>query len=577
MERREKANNPKRKVLMTALALVLVCAMVIGIVAVVGAGNVGRDNEVSGDLWADLDQEVCLISTKEDLLRWAKNPNGEEYKNKVIALGADITFNAGKSAADWASAAPAEKWFPVASFNGTFDGRGFTVSGLYAVTGGNSGFFADLTKGAVVRNLSIKNSYFKGTGCVAALAGGFRSCTVTNVYSDAIVECANHGGGILGYQSADGDQKSTAYMSSCWFDGSLTMTGSYGSGILGNQSHNYAVITDCLNTGSVTADYFAGGISVAVYEGALTASRCLNLGELLQTKDSSLGYALTSTVGSNSKAADGPVQYVNCYGKASVSDVEIPDVRQNSVVDGEVIALADNFTAEDVKGLSGYWKMEGSTPVPAYFASPSATEIPSEPVTEFAPTVSVENAAGVVTGTVQVQVKLKSNPGISDLKLKLTYDSSILTLVGVENGLVLNGASLPNSYDNPYGLQWSTDADSTLEGVLATLTFKVADVAAGQKAVIGVSYAEANNAAGEAVTLKSADGTVETLALQKGDLNRDNVIDANDVTLLLKYLAGEGGLDIVVSSADVDSDMDVDQKDADLLAAYVAGQSVTLG
>ncbi|MCR5485185.1 MAG: hypothetical protein K6F09_06290 [Clostridiales bacterium] len=93
--------------------------------------------------------------------------------------------------------------------------------------------------------------------------------------------------------------------------------------------------------------------------------------------------------------------------------------------------------------------------------------------------VSVGSVKGDPGETVEVDVVLSDNPGLTSLGLDVAYDTSKLELVGVSDGGVLNGYGSSSSYDgNKYKLYWSDDLaekDNTSTGKIATLKFKVLD------------------------------------------------------------------------------------------------------
>ena len=95
-----------------------------------------------------------------------------------------------------------------AIFKGHFDGNFKTVSGLYlsSSAGATEGFFTQLDAPAVVKNLTIKDAYFKNNGAVGGLAGVVASagnaggtvdisgCRVENIFIES-----SGGAGAAGY------------------------------------------------------------------------------------------------------------------------------------------------------------------------------------------------------------------------------------------------------------------------------------------------------------------------------------------------------------------------------------------
>jgi hypothetical protein len=114
------------------------------------------------------------------------------------------------------------------SFQGTFDGQGHTISGIYLDTSLNTewrDFYQGLfgyANGGSINNVGVINSYISGNAYVGGIAGRVDSETVTN----------------------------------CWNSGEIIS--SYGSG--GIVGRNYGNVTNCYNTGTIKANTNAGGI-----------------------------------------------------------------------------------------------------------------------------------------------------------------------------------------------------------------------------------------------------------------------------------------------------------------------------
>lgn len=322
------------------------------------------------------ESDVYLIQTKAELLAWASNVNASQYQGKVIRLGADITLATG-DAQDWFNGknlpAQADRWTPIASFAGTFDGDGHTISGLcVSLTTEDVGFFKRLENGAVVKNLYITNSFFGTTNNNAgSIAGRSYSASFENIYSDAYLKSKTSAGGIVGTLPEGASPKVSVTLKSCWFDGYTETSGRYSGGMIGHQYHNYATITDCLNTGIITCGTtHAAGISPGVYEGWLIAENCVNLGTTTQNFKSSpeLGQAITYTIGSSNAPADDWVVLRNCFGLEGKSKMNPEDVRMNSLVDGEVEPITQANMKSKLSALGSGWNLDGEIPVPAYFA-----------------------------------------------------------------------------------------------------------------------------------------------------------------------------------------------------------------
>ena len=112
------------------------------------------------------------------------------------------------------------------------------------------------------------------------------------------------------------------------------------------------------------------------------------------------------------------------------------------------------------------------------------------------PTVSLSYAQTQPGDTFTVDVELISNPGIINLALNVEYDTSVFTLEKVtDTGLFSGAVHSPNYSNYPYYLTWNNDtalSDITVNGVIATLSFRVADNAQPGSYSIKLSYDNAN-------------------------------------------------------------------------------------
>lgn len=205
--------------------------------------------------WYDETKESYVISDAKDLWGLAMIASGGiDFKNKEIKVSENISVNTG-DATTWATTAPEDTWIPIKGFAGTFNGQGHSISGLYKKGGTKLGLFGDTTKDAVVKNLVVENSYFAnlsstgnvGIGGVAGQGGG----TFDTIYVDIIMEANGlRVGGIIGYIGVKGTD-----IRNCWYAGTINMRqkGSCAGGIAG-QIYYDTIITNCLNSGSITGE-----------------------------------------------------------------------------------------------------------------------------------------------------------------------------------------------------------------------------------------------------------------------------------------------------------------------------------
>jgi hypothetical protein len=238
------------------------------------------------------DTEYILYNAAQ-LYGFSQVSQSNNFSGKTVKLGGNILVNVGV-ASTWDETAPDHVWTPIGQFAGTFNGQGYTISGLYVKNAAaNTGFFSDATATSTIKNLRLENSYFESTmasglaflGSVAGLTAG----NIDTVYSSATVVCgaAMESGGITGRMYATG----ASGIKNCWFDGSVTTDGQYSGGIVGRIAMGTKTLQNCLNTGTVTSNYavtdavaWVGGLCGAIQNGGadptVTISDCLNVGKV---------------------------------------------------------------------------------------------------------------------------------------------------------------------------------------------------------------------------------------------------------------------------------------------------------
>jgi len=109
------------------------------------------------------------------------------------------------------------------------------------------------------------------------------------------------------------------------------------------------------------------------------------------------------------------------------------------------------------------------------------------------PTIALEYVEAQKGDEVSVQVFIENNPGIWGMDIKISYDKTALTLVGVENGGFFQESEWTKGIIDAdvYVLSYECNDFADIEtpsGLLATLTFKVSDTADKGEYTIDASY-----------------------------------------------------------------------------------------
>lgn len=185
------------------------------------------------------------------------------------------------------------EWAPIGTNNpyytGTFDGANHTVSGLSVTQApDDSGFFAGLGDGCVVKNLKVEGTVSTTKQYAGGIAGFAQKVTISNCSFAGSVSSTNGRGrvaGIVGGATSD----------SVNFDGcanKASVSGRNAGGILGfsNQACSF---TNCYNAGAITSTLRAGGIAGQTGKSGVDSyfASCFNVGEISETAENHAGIA----------------------------------------------------------------------------------------------------------------------------------------------------------------------------------------------------------------------------------------------------------------------------------------------
>ncbi|MDO5149967.1 MAG: GLUG motif-containing protein [Oscillospiraceae bacterium] len=170
-------------------------------------------------------------------------------------------------------------WTPIGnelnSYTGTFDGQGFTVSGLYvnntdSNTGKYVGLFGRVASGGKVSKVGVVDSYFNAYRFVGGVCGYNIGGNITECYNKGTVNGNDtYTGGVCG-----GNNSGT--IQNCYNEGSVTGKDERTGGVCGNNEK--ATIINCYNTGKVVGNISgSGGVCGNNYTDG-TIQNCYNIG-----------------------------------------------------------------------------------------------------------------------------------------------------------------------------------------------------------------------------------------------------------------------------------------------------------
>ena len=194
--------------------------------------------------------------------------------------------------------------------------------------------------------------------------------------------------------------------------------------------------------------------------------------------------------------------------------------------------------------------------------------------------IVVDSKQCLVGKEVKVNVSLKDNPGITSLKLLVTYDESLLTLENVEYNSAMGGQTMmPGKLSSPFNLTWLNPLENNeYNGVFATLTFKVKEEAIkGYIGNITITYDpdDIYNIDEENINCNITNGQITAITCVPGDINNDGSVNNKDFTRFFQYIAG---WNVIVNEEALDTNGDgkVNNKDVTRLFQYIAGWPVEI-
>lgn len=357
---------------------------------------------------------ICHIRNAEELYLFARMVNRGNSTAKAMLMN-DIVVNENVLDADGnLNSGDFKTWTPIGngsynyynSFSGTFDGQGYTISGLYCGDGYQGIGLFGFTGSAVIKNVKIVDSYFKGDSYVGGIVGCNRTgsdttfvtdCSFTGilnsqdnvggicgrVYSNCKMKITNcnvyghinasvlysYSGGVCGYVNAEtiisncnvfANINSPSYvggicgyvydyktiLANCSFNGTISATSSaseHVGGIVGHQNAPETTISGCTVSGTVKSSYYYVGGIVGTISKYTTISQCSVSGATI----------------SGSQKVGGIVGYVNFSSTVSECSVSDNVTISGSLEVGGIVGCIFNSPA-NVSNCSVNAKISGS-------------------------------------------------------------------------------------------------------------------------------------------------------------------------------------------------------------------------
>ena len=345
------------------------------------------DGSVSDSIEGEGTEEApYLIGSAADLAYFAAQVNGgKDYEGEYVKVTADINLS---------NVAVAPIGNTDALFKGTFDGDGFTVSGLNISSDSDKGIgFFGAAHMATIKNINVKGNVIC-TGrivAVAGLLGKANNVTLYNCSFDGTVTCGNtltsNGAGgwainDMNYLSASGlvceVNGGTVTIDKCYVAGTIIGFGRGGS-LVGSVNGDYtANITNSYSTADITVEdngytynYRAGGGLIGFLNtGTINMDSCYYYGTGLEARSSGMGGAIISHF------AGGTFNCTNTYYNSDKNAAEYANYEYGTgateaeFADGTVLALLNGDAEEPVFEQGEFY--------PVFAAVQPATYVPGD-------------------------------------------------------------------------------------------------------------------------------------------------------------------------------------------------------
>lgn len=307
---------------------------------------------------------------------YASRGGGKQKLDANAILTANIIVNAGVLDANknLVSKSDLTEWEPIGArwspYTGTFDGQGYTISGLYFNNPHSSyvGLFGCIGANGKISNVGVLDSYFQ----FSTLGGG-----VCGVNYGTVRDCRNTGsvrgfgsiGGVCGFNEKGG------IIENSFNEGTVSVsgTGDNVQNVGGVSGNNNGTIKSCYNTASVSGQVSVGG--VCGFNSVGTITNCFNEGTVsgqnIVGGVCGNGCGVTTTNCFNKGTVRGQIHvggvcgYDYYYDGALTNCYYLSDTATGGINGKDVSGTAEGKSIEQFKSGEVAWLLNGSTSAPA--------------------------------------------------------------------------------------------------------------------------------------------------------------------------------------------------------------------
>lgn len=500
---------------------------------------------VSGYKYSDA--QYTELSTPEDILE-LMNADGPFTGKYVLKCDIDLSKYTGELTQRPIGLEVAT------AFKGTFEGNGYTISGIDITYEGKAGFFG-YGINATVRNLNLRGSVNSTSAYTALMFGVVNgSVQIDNSSVAGEVNGADSTGGIVGFALLNSGSDNFLRISGSTNYASIKTANAKAGGIVGYVQHQKAgattVISDCINRGDITSSmsgqaYAAGIVGLArncnnnkdVFGDGLSIIGCSNFGNITATA----GQRIAGIIPAVLDDKESECRVSNC---ANFGRIYAEGKGENTRTDvGGVVAVAINLNVDACVNYG--W---------------------------------VEVGSGKICASVVGRLYNYSNYAPAEIRNCYDLSGQGLEVVGDPDGMVCDNYKLtycktftqnihlPEKYQGFETVLWEFGERG------AYLAGSHTECSYNYKLTLAPTYtSEGEYVYWCAICGKiESSGSIDKLALVYGDVNADGEFNNSDLTMLVRVLAGWQE-EYLAPNADPNGDGRISNRDAIVLIRKLAG------
>ena len=264
--------------------------------------------------------------------------------------------------------------------------------------------------------------------------------------------------------------------------------------------------------GGKLADGFTDGLYLTGDKLAITADAPTEGFEFVGWQQNSTGEIVSADMTATVEVGSANETYTALYGEIETCTVSFVDYN-GDVLKTATVEKGKGATAPAVPEREGYiftgWDKSFTGVTEDIVVIAQYEKVITDP------TIVVESVvASIADETVSVKISIANNPGISSLKLYVSYGTELELESVTFDSAFGTYATAAEPYKNPQAITLlSPFADIDANGTVATLTFKIADfITVDTVANVNVTVAEAFNADSETVEFDVVNGKVNIKA-----------------------------------------------------------------